>query len=120
MKDRLLLVAYLMTVVAVTAVHHLALLGAVLALAVVLSGKGWRTIALRAALAVLVFNSVVTLSYAAVSLYHDNFSAYYVALVNLRVLLLTYLSFLLMARVNLFRALGFSPTLAYLLTLAYS
>jgi cobalt/nickel transport system permease protein len=39
---------------------------------------------------------------------------------NLRVYLLTYLTLWLSARVNLFRALDFSRTLVFLLTLAYS
>jgi cobalt/nickel transport system permease protein len=42
-----------------------------------------------------------------------------VALVNLRVLLLTSMTFLLGQRVNLFAALSFSRTLLYLLTIAY-
>jgi cobalt/nickel transport system permease protein len=39
---------------------------------------------------------------------------------NLRVLLITCLTFLFIARVNLFRALDFSPGLTFVLGLAYS
>jgi cobalt/nickel transport system permease protein len=92
----------------------------ILGVVVLLAGASALRIARKAAMAVLIFNSIVTVSYTAFSLLQGNFSLHYVALVNLRVFSLTYLTFLLGERVNLFRALAFSPTLMYLATLAYS
>lgn len=120
MRDRLVLILYLGAVVLTTSVHDLFFLTVALGVVSLLAGAGRFRIARRAALAVLVFNSVVTLSYAYVSWLRGVFSPSYVALINLRVYLLTYMTFLLNERVNLLRALGFSRTLMYVSSLAYS
>ncbi len=120
MKDRAALILYLGAVVFITSVHDLFLLAAVLTLTLLMAGGCRFKIAKKAALAILMFNSVVTVSYIVVTWLEGGFSAGYVALMNLRVFLLTYLTFLLNERVNLFRAFGFSPTLMYLVSLAYS
>lgn len=120
MKDRLLLLAYLVVVVLVTLVHAPAWLAAGVALALALSGRSAGRLLRRALLAVLVFNAAVSLSYAAVAGVQGTFSAHYLLLVNLRVLLLTLLTLLLAERVNAYRALGFSRDLGYLLVLAGS
>jgi cobalt/nickel transport system permease protein len=90
-------------------------LGLVLALA----GREWLRILRRACLAILLFNLVVTLSYAAIAGVQGRFSLDYVVLVNLRVVLLTCMTFLFVSRVNPFEALAFSRSLTYLFTLAY-
>lgn len=120
MKDRAALVLYLGLVVFVTSVHDPFLLAGVLALIVLAAGGRRFKIARKAALAILMFNSIVTVSYVVVTWFEGGFSAGYVVLMNLRVFLLTYLTFLLNERVNLFRAFAFSPTLMYLMSLAYS
>jgi cobalt/nickel transport system permease protein len=120
MSDRVGLLAYLAAVVAVTGVHSPAALAGGLAVAVLIAGRRRWRYARRALLAVALFNGVVTLSYAALALWQGRFSGEYVLLLNLRVLLLTYLTFLAADRVNLLRALAFSPTLGYLVSLAYS
>lgn len=112
------LLAYAAAVVAVTFVHAPWLLAALLAFALAASGAGRWCIARRAVLAVLTFNLAVSLGYAAVSLWQGNFSAAYLLLVNLRVLLMVYLGFWFVARVNLLEAVRFSPTLCFVVTLA--
>jgi cobalt/nickel transport system permease protein len=61
----------------------------------------------------------VSASWAAVSLLRGELEAESLARMNLRVLALTSLTFLVTARIDPFRALSFSPSLLFLLTLAY-
>lgn len=120
MKDRLILFGYFCVVVLVTMLHDLLPLFLFLAGAVIIAGREAPSIAKRSLLAILLFNSVVTLSYASLALYQGEFSSHYVLLLNLRVFLLTFLTFLLGRKFNPFRAFVFSRTLQYLLTLSYS
>ena len=112
--------AYVAAVLAVSSIHDPLWLAFALPLALALAGRQWLRLATRALLAIVVFNGVVSLSYAGLSVWQGTFSSRYLALLNLRVFLLTYLGFLLTTRVNLFQALAFSPTLSYLLALAYT
>lgn len=120
MRARIALVAYLAGVVLGTTVHEIGLLALGLALVLALSGRGWLRILRRACVAILLFNVVVTLSYGVIAGLQGTFSPQFVVLVNLRVLLLTCLTFLFVSRVNPFEALAFSRSLTFLLTLAYS
>lgn len=112
------LFAYLAAVVAVTLLHEPWLLAVLLAGALAASGAARWRILRRAVLAGLTFNLAVSLGYAAVALWQGNFSAYYLLLVNLRVLLLVYLGFWFVVRVNLVEACRFSPTLSFVVTLS--
>jgi len=117
---RVALLLYAAAVVLGTTVHEPIVLALALGTVLALAGRQWARIARRAGLAVLVFNAIVTVSYAAVAGLQGSFSLHYVVLINLRVLFLTCLTFLLVARVNLFEALAFSRSLSYLFTLACS
>jgi len=119
-KDRLILALYLAAVVTITCVHDPHLLLAGVALTIPLAGRSWPRVAARAGVAILLFNSIVTVSYWVIATRRGDFTLDYVALINLRVFLLTTLTFILKDRINLFRALAFSPTMLFLLTLAYS
>jgi cobalt/nickel transport system permease protein len=112
------LLAYLAAVVAVTFIHAPWFLAALLVLALAAGGAGRWKILRRAVLAGLTFNLAVSLGYAAVSLWQGRFSAQYLLLANLRVLLLVYLGFWFVARVNLLEACRFSPSLGFVVTLA--
>ncbi len=118
MKAAHWLFAYLAAVVAVTLLHEPWLLAGLLAGALAAAGAARWRILRRAVLAILTFNLTVSLGYAAVSLWQGRFSAAYLLLVNLRVLLLVYLGFWFVARVNLLEACRFSPTLSFVVTLA--
>jgi cobalt/nickel transport system permease protein len=119
-RDHAYLLFYLSAVLAATCVHDPAWLAAGLALTLLAAGgEAWRLLR-RVLLAVLAFNAVISLSYAAMAWMRD-FSPWETLLrLNLRVLLLTTLTFLFIARANLFRALDFSKSLTYVLGLAYS
>ena len=120
MKARVALFAYLAAILLGTMVHDPRWLGLGLLLVLALAGRQWLRILRRAGLAILAFNVVVTASYALLAGLQGNFSLDYVVLINLRVLFLTCLTFLFVARVNPFEALAFSSGLTYLFILAYS
>jgi len=115
-----LLGLYLSAVVAITMVHDLGALAATLAGVLALAGREALRLLRRALLTVALFNGVVTATYLALAAVDGRVSWYYVGLINLRVVLLTTLTFLAAARIDPFRALAFSPTLTYLLSLASS
>lgn len=118
MKPKTWLAAYFSTVVALTFVHHPWWLAAALAAALVLSGTGrWRLLR-RAILAVLAFNLSISIGYIAMAMWQENFSDMYLLLINLRVLLLVFLGFWFVSRVNLLEVLGFSRSLSFVAALA--
>jgi cobalt/nickel transport system permease protein len=119
MKDRVSLALYLAAVVAVTSVHDLRFLAASLFVVLLMCGKDSPGIAKRAARAILPFNTVVTLSYAGFSLVGGRLDFEYLARINLRVFLLACCTLLFASRVNPLRALSFSRSLLFLVTLAY-
>jgi cobalt/nickel transport system permease protein len=119
-KDRGLLLAYAGTVVTATLVHHAGMLGAGLAGVLLLAGREAPALLARALRTVLVFNLAVSMGYTILSLLSQESPGDTLLLINLRVLLITTLTFLFIARVNLFRALDFSRTLTFLLGLGYS
>ncbi|MCU0933936.1 MAG: ABC transporter permease [Thiobacillaceae bacterium] len=119
-RDRLLLYLYLAGILAATLVHDPVWLCAGLVLVLLLAGgDAWRLLR-RALLAILAFNTLISLSYALMAWWQDISPWLTLARLNLRVLLLTSLTFLFIARANLFRALDFSKGLTYVLGLAYS
>lgn len=119
-RDHVYLSLYLASALAATLIHSPALLGAGLALVLLAAGRDGFSLLRRAVLTVLVFNAVISLSYVAMA-WMQNLSPWETLLrINLRVVLLTTLSFLFIARANLFRALDFSKSLTYVLGLAYS
>lgn len=118
--ERAALAAYLAGVVALTSVHDARVIGAALAVTLAAAGRRGPRLLARVARSVGVFCLVVSASYAALTVPAGQFSGGYLALVNLRVAALTALTFLVVERVNLARALGFSRALLYLVTLASS
>jgi cobalt/nickel transport system permease protein len=118
LSPRLWLATYLGAVLAIGFVHEPVWLGAALFGAVLLSGRRRLTLLRRALLSVLAFNASVSLGYALVANWQGTFSADYLLLVNLRVLLLVFLGFWFVSRVDLAAAVSFSPGLSFIVTLA--
>ncbi len=104
-------------VLVVTLIHHTLLLGVILVAASIIAGKDWGRVASKTLRVMVVFNSVVTVSYTAVSVVRGDFSPGYLLLVNLRVFVLTFLTALAARRINIFRVFSFSRTLSYVITL---
>ena len=119
-RDRALLVIYLLAIVLATLVHEPAWLAAGLLATLLAAGRGAGALLRRALRLVLLFNLAVSLGDLLLAWLRELSPWHTLLLLNLRVLLLTSLTFLFMARVNLFKALAFSPGLTWLLGLAYS
>ncbi len=119
-RDRVLLLGYGGGILAGTLVHDPAWLAAGLALVLAVAGREAWGLLRRALLAILAFNAVISLSYGLMAWWQGTPPWETLLRLNLRVLLLTSLSFLFITRANLFRALDFSRTLTYVLALAYS
>ena len=119
-RDRAWLLLYLATVIAATLIHDPRWLAVGLALVMLLAGREAGVLLRRAVLSVLAFNTLISLSYLGMAWWHDFSPWQTLLLLNLRVLLLTCLTFLFITRVNLFQALDFSRSLTYVLGLAYS
>jgi cobalt/nickel transport system permease protein len=118
LKPRALLGAYLAAVLAISFVHEPPWLAAGLAAALLLSGRRRVALMRRALLSVLAFNATVSVGYALVAGWQGTFSADYLLLVNLRVLLLVFLGFWFVSRVDLAAAVSFSPALSFVVTVA--
>jgi cobalt/nickel transport system permease protein len=120
MKPQAWLALYLAGVVAITFIHRPLLLAALLALALLAAGRSAWPVLRKTLLAVAAFNLTVSLGYALVAPWQGNFHGSYLLLVNLRVLLLVFLGFWLVRRVNLLAALSGLPLLRLIATLAVS
>ncbi|MTW22282.1 ABC transporter permease [Allochromatium palmeri] len=120
MKDRLLLLGYAIAVVAATSVHNPWWLAGGLLVVAALAGRQAPTIGWRALRAVLFFNLVISIGYAAGALFGQAVSLDYLILVNTRVYLLIFLTFSLASKIDILRALSFSRNLSYLVTLVLS
>jgi len=120
LRARAGLALYAAAVLTATLVHDPRLLGAGLLAACAAAGAERLWLLRRTLRAVLAFNLTVSLGYLLVAGLRHGPSADYLLLVNLRVLLLVYLGFWLVARVNLALALALAPfpTLSFLVTLA--
>ncbi len=119
-RDHVHLLLYLAAVVAATLIHDPRWLAAGLALVLLSAGRQAGSLLRRAVLTVLAFNTVISLSYLGMAWWQDISPWQTLLRINLRVILLTSLSFLFIARSNLFQALSFSNNLTYVLGLAYS
>jgi cobalt/nickel transport system permease protein len=118
MRDRWWLIGYLSAVVGVTLVHQPAWLAAALVLVLTLAGKErWRLLK-RTLNSVLAFNLTISLGYLVMAYWRGDLRPDYLILINLRVLLLVYLGFWTVGRINLSKALSFSATLSFLTSLA--
>ena len=118
MKDRLILFGYILLVVLITSYHHIFFLLGVLAVISVLSGALFLRLLRKSALSVMFFNTVISIGYIIVSTINNNFSLEYIVLINLRVLLLTFMTFFMIKKINLFKAISFSRTFTFILVLA--
>ncbi len=111
---------YLATVLLATLVHDPLWLALGLVAVLLLSGRQAPALLRRSLRVILPFNLAVSLGYLLLAHLHAIPPWETLLRINLRVLAITLLTFLFIARVNLFRALAFSPTLTWLLGLAYS
>lgn len=118
MKPRHALYLYLAVLPAPTFTHSPVLLALGLLVALALAGAERGRILKRSLLAILAFNLSVSLGYLAVSLWRGDWRPEWLFVANLRVLLMVFLGFWFVARVDLLKALEGWPTATLLATLA--
>lgn len=112
------LLLYLASVVGIGFIHAPAALGGLLLAAIAAAGHQRGRLLKRTLLAILAFNLSVSLGYIVIALWQDRLVLDYLLLINLRVLLLVFLGFWFVARVNLLAALSGWPLAALVATLA--
>ncbi|WP_457626649.1 CbiQ family ECF transporter T component [Persephonella sp.] len=120
MKDNLLLIGYILSVILLTAVHDVQFFIFFLSLLFILSGKEVFSILKKTVLSVIVFNSIISISYIVLSIIKNTDWLDYITLINLRVITITFMTFLFVKKVNIIKALSFSKTARYLLSISYS
>ncbi len=111
---------YLAGVLLLTSFHGMALMVSCALFLAVLSGRSFVKLFRKALFALLLFNSTISISYMVLSITRGRPFLASLLLINARTYVLTFATFLLIDRVNLFSAFSFSKTLTYLLTLSYS
>ncbi|QOR61819.1 hypothetical protein ACM66Z_10435 [Sulfurovum sp. ST-21] len=104
MHDKNYFYLYLAALTGITFIHNTLILALVLAGVFILSREDLFYLVKKTLLSVLVFNTVVSLSYLLMGLYKE-VDYTFLVLFNLRVFLLTYVSFWFLERVNIFRVL---------------
>lgn len=119
MHDRLWLFAYLSGIVLLGFIHSVWVIAGVVISVFILGGARRLLLLRRAVAALLLFNVTVTLAYLLAQRLLDVPEAP-LLLINLRALAMTLMTFTVVSRINLARALSFSGTLSLLFTLCVS
>ncbi len=120
MKDKILFFVYIFCIFLLTLVHKTEFFVAFSLFLFVLSGKDIFRLLKKTFFSIVFFNSIVSISYIIYAYFKGIESLEYILLLNLRVFSLTFLTFLFISKVNIFKAVSFSKTLSYLLILSYS
>lgn len=120
MKERIKLLFYLSAVVLLTVIHSEVFYLALLIILIISDLSFFRRSFKRILFSFILFNIVISLSYLLYTFLRSNIDTGYILLINLRVLIITYLTFYFAAHTNLPLALSFSETFSYLFTLSYS
>lgn len=112
------LAAYLAALVVIGFVHSPLVLGLALGSALLAARAARWQLFKRTLLALALFNATVSAGYALVATLQGNFDAGVLLVLNLRVVLMTFLGFWFVQRNNLLQALAFAPGLRFVATLA--
>jgi len=120
MKDKLIFLIYIFLIFVITSVHNIYFIFGIFLLLVFFSGKKVFYFLKKSVLSILIFNSFISISYILFSLLKNQEWIDYILLLNVRVLSLTYLTFFVFSKINIFKAVSFSKNLTFLLVLSYS
>jgi len=115
-KDKILGIGYLLGILLLTGIHSPVLYGFIFILLSILSGNSFLPLFKKVVITVMLFNSVVSITYVLI----NGVDIEYLVLVNARGIDITFMTFLFIKNVNLFRLMEFSRTLTYLLVISYS
>lgn len=117
MRDRALLIGWLLAIIAITFVHDPLQLAILVALALVLQGGAAPRTALRALAAVAFVNVAVSFAFVLSAWMSGEPWGVFVLRLNLRVFLLALITFWMVRRVDLVRAAAVTPSLQFLVVL---
>ncbi len=118
MKDRLLLSVWLVAVIGITFIHDPMWLGGLLTAALLLAGSATPALLKRALIAIALVNITVSLGFVLSASLAGEPWGLFVLRLNLRVLLLTFLTLWLARHLDLVRAVDFSRSLQFVVVLA--
>ncbi len=120
MKDKILFIFYMILVVLLTSINNIYFFVAVISALFLLSRKDTVKLFKKTVISIFLFNFLISISYIVYCFFYSTPWLDYVLLINLRVFSLSFLTFLFISKVNLFKALSFSKTLSFILVLSYS
>jgi len=116
-RDRVLFYGYLCLVLLFTSIHNTLLLGGALLVLFLLSYKEFFYLFKKSLLSVVMFSGFISLTYLLSGIFRE-IDYHFLLLLNLRVFLLSYLSFYIFEQINIFNI--FSKRLSRVLALAFS
>ncbi len=119
MKDRVIFFLYLASLLVFTSIHDEILLLCALIVLFLFSGDSLVYLLKRTLKSIVAFTSVVSVSYLAAGFFQA-VEYDFLILFNIRVFLLTYMTFFVFERINIFKALSFSKRLSWLVALSFS
>ncbi len=120
MIERIKLIVYIFLVLLQTLLHSISFFLIFLLVLILLDIRFFVRKIRQVLLCVFTFNLIVSISYLIMSYINNSLNLQYIALINLRVLSITYSTFFFAGHTNLFSALSFSKGLSFLLALTYS
>ncbi|GAB6072940.1 hypothetical protein JCM14244_13170 [Venenivibrio stagnispumantis] len=116
LRDRFLFLTYLIGILLLTSIYNIQFYLFVMIFLFLISLKDFFKILKKSLISILLFNIIVSISY----IFINGFDTKYLMLINLRVLDLTFLTFFILKKINLFNVFSFSKNFSYLLVLSYS
>ncbi len=111
---------YIFLLILISSYHNLYFLGFISIVVSFLSGKYFFKLLKKTVLSIFLFNSSISISYGFYTYINGNFDLNYLILINLRVFTLTFLTFYVFSIVNKVKALSFSKSLSFILTVSLS
>ena len=118
-KDQYLFFIYLFFLILFTSIHHIGILLFALGILFLLSHKQLKYLAKRTFKTVWISLLVISLSYLFSGLFKE-INPMFIVLLNIRVFLLTFMTFTLLEKINIFNLLSFSKKLSSLVALSFS
>lgn len=120
MKDKIFLVFYIIFIILLTSYRNLYFLIFFSFFLFIISFKNLLFILKKTIFSIIIFNSIICLSYFIFSYIKGEVDYNYFLMINLRVFNLTFMTFLLIKKINIFKAISFSRDITFILNLAYS
>lgn len=115
-----LFITYVCIIILLTVQSNIYSIIIVFLLLALFSGSSFIKLFKRTIIALLMFNLIVSISFIALSLYNGTHPFYSMLLINLRTMTLTFATFWIIEKVNLFNIFSFSKSMTFLLTLSYT